>query len=179
MPGVEVTIPETRNSNADYTIYVLRVSHLKGTKLSEVRYSQFFELHKKLRKIIKPYPEFPARRLVRKLDPKVVEARRQCLEGYIQALVAHEPIHQLVLTFLGVPEGGYDGPDASTNSTDSMHAPHSAALSVNWEEVNKAALARVQDDVIHKVLCENADGKLDTAALQDNALIGMLTAMYN
>ncbi|XP_062516705.1 uncharacterized protein LOC134192047 [Corticium candelabrum] len=54
----------------------------------------------KLRRIVRPYPEFPSKRLVKKSDPKVVQYRRKGLEIYIQGLVEVLPVHQLVLEFL-------------------------------------------------------------------------------
>jgi hypothetical protein len=49
---------------------------------------------------VKPYPEFPSKRLVKKSDPRVVEYRQRGLESYIQGLVQLSPVNELVLEFL-------------------------------------------------------------------------------
>ena len=177
MPSLEVTIPDTRHADADFTVYILRVTSSRGSKLSEVRYSQFYELHKKLRRSIKPYPEFPARRLIRKLDPKVVETRRQRLEAYLQALVSQDPVHHLVLEFLDVPKDDFNSDFADGSVHRDMQSHHTAALCCNWDEINRWALNRVQPNLIQRTITGTSNIHAD--GVQDNALTGMLVAMYH
>jgi hypothetical protein len=99
--SISVSIPATRHVEVGgFTTYQLRVVWGRTNHVVSKRYSEFFELHKKLRKIVKPYPEFPSKRLVKKSDPRVVEYRQRGLESYIQGLVQLSPVNELVLEFL-------------------------------------------------------------------------------
>ena len=185
MQLVEATIPETKQTAADFTVYVVRVVHPKGTKVVEKRYSEFFELHKKLRKEnVRPYPEFPSKRLVRKRDPKVVEARRQQLEAYLEEFLAQEKIPRLVLSFLGVDldEGENDGQEESDWFEQSRRmAHHTSALCIDWDVVNARAVQDLDAPSLEQLYAV-AEGRAATQAivsgLQDSALSGLLMTLY-
>lgn len=182
MPLVEATIPETKQTAADFTVYVIRVVHPKGTKVIEKRYSEFFELHKKLRKEnIRPYPEFPSKRLVRKRDPKVVEARRQQLECYLGEFLAFENVPRLVLAFLGVvlEEGGSE--DESDGLGDRRHhLRHTPALSVDWDVVNARAMEELDSTTLEtlRAVAVGQARNADIMGLPDSSLAGVLLALY-
>lgn len=79
----------------EYAIYVIEVSRNAGEKMPAAswmisrRYSEFHELHQKLRS---KYPsvrnlDFPRRRVVMKLQSDFLQKRRQALENYLRELL--------------------------------------------------------------------------------------------
>eukprot|EP00118_Oscarella_pearsei_P012386 m.90983 g.90983 ORF g.90983 m.90983 type:complete len:187 (+) comp36673_c0_seq14:64-624(+) len=100
---MNVSIPSTRLIESEgFTVYHLRVVYKETNQIVNRRYSEFFELYRKLRKVVKPHPDFPSKRWIKKTDPKVVEYRRKGLESYIQDLAGLKPDHELVLKFLNL-----------------------------------------------------------------------------
>ncbi|KAH9492963.1 Sorting nexin-24 [Bulinus truncatus] len=64
----------------------------------EKRYSEFEELHKQLKKVIKT-PEFPPKKVL-KWNTKVLEQRRVGLDTYFQGILEHDPMPNALLMFL-------------------------------------------------------------------------------
>ncbi|XP_065836438.1 sorting nexin-29-like isoform X2 [Oscarella lobularis] len=117
--SMNISIPSTRLvENEGYTVYQLRVVTKETNQIVSKRYSEFFELHKKLRKFLRPHPDFPSKRWVKKTHPKVVEYRRKGLETYIQELVSFDPVPELVLEFLDVEKYGKKRTERSSSAVN-------------------------------------------------------------
>ncbi|XP_026075289.1 sorting nexin-24-like isoform X2 [Carassius auratus] len=105
MHPVEVSIPSFRSegSNAEkgYTVFKIEVLMCGRQHTVEKRYSEFYALHKMLKKIIKP-PEIPSKH-VRNWVPKVLDQRRHGLELYLQTiLMENEVLPKIFLDFLNI-----------------------------------------------------------------------------
>ena len=84
----------------NFTVFVIEV-YVGGRKhVTRKRYSEFEELHKKLKKIIWT-PEFPPKKVL-KWNVKNLELRRLGLEAYLQRILeqGEPPLH--VSSFLGI-----------------------------------------------------------------------------
>lgn len=85
----------------------------------ERRYSEFEDLHKQLKKLIKT-PEFPPKKVL-KWSNKVLEQRRVGLESYLQGVVLFETVPKAVFEFLEIPVEN-EGIDFEKNAAySSMH----------------------------------------------------------
>ncbi|XP_075570331.1 sorting nexin-22 [Pelecanus crispus] len=95
--------PQAAARSPDKAHTVFRVEVLCNGRRHTVakRYSEFQELHKRIKKTCK-VPDFPPRHVPNWM-PKVLEQRRQGLELYIQGVLYHnEELPQDVLDFLKV-----------------------------------------------------------------------------
>nr|KAG5699541.1 hypothetical protein BaRGS_033737 [Batillaria attramentaria] len=66
----------------------------------ERRYTEFEELHKQVKKMMKT-PEFPPKKVL-KWNSKVLEQRQRGLEAYLQGVVSYEAIPKAILHFLEI-----------------------------------------------------------------------------
>ncbi|XP_005112274.2 sorting nexin-24 [Aplysia californica] len=98
---LRVNIPSFRKVKEDdemYTVFLVDVWLSGHHQVIEKRYSEFEELHKQLKKIMKT-PEFPPKKVL-KWNTKVLEQRRVGLDAFFQGVLEHEPTPSIVHTFL-------------------------------------------------------------------------------
>ncbi|CAL1543888.1 unnamed protein product [Lymnaea stagnalis] len=98
---IRVNIPSFRKVKEGddvYTAFSVDVWIAGRHHVIEKRYSEFEELHKQLKKIIKT-PEFPPKKVL-KWNTKVLEQRRLGLDTYFQGVLEHEPTPNVLLLFL-------------------------------------------------------------------------------
>ncbi|NXO04790.1 SNX22 protein, partial [Rhinopomastus cyanomelas] len=112
-----------RSPNRAHTVFRVEVLCNGWQHTMTKRYSEFQELHKRIKKTCK-VPDFPSRHVPNWL-PKALEQRRQGLELYIQGVLYHnEEVPQDVLDFLMVRRCPQD-PKASSPFVDT---PRSSRL---------------------------------------------------
>ncbi|XP_043916691.1 sorting nexin-24 isoform X1 [Protopterus annectens] len=99
----------------------------------EKRYSEFYTLHKKLKKFMKT-PEMPSKH-VRNWIPKVLEQRRQGLELYLQTVIMeNEELPKVLIEFLNIrhlpslPKAESCGSFDETESEESSKLSHQPVL---------------------------------------------------
>ncbi|XP_059159980.1 sorting nexin-24-like [Physella acuta] len=98
---IRVNIPSFRKvkeGDETYTVFSVDVWVSGRHHVIEKRYSEFEELHKQLKKIIKT-PEFPPKKVL-KWNTKVLEQRRLALDSYFQGVVEQDPMPNVLLLFL-------------------------------------------------------------------------------
>ena len=98
---LRVTIPSFRkvkDGEDSYTVFVVDVWSSGRHHIIEKRYSEFEELHKQLKKIMKT-PEFPPKKML-KFNAKVLEQRRLGLDTYFQGVLEYEQIPSFMHEFL-------------------------------------------------------------------------------
>ncbi|GAB1605231.1 sorting nexin-24-like [Argonauta hians] len=85
---IRVSIPSFRKvegeNDRSYTVFYVQVWMSGRYNSVERRYTEFEDLHKRLKKLIAT-PEFPPKKML-KWNPKVLEQRRQRLQLYIQTV---------------------------------------------------------------------------------------------
>uniref|UniRef100_A0A0B6ZWY8 PX domain-containing protein n=1 Tax=Arion vulgaris TaxID=1028688 RepID=A0A0B6ZWY8_9EUPU len=98
---LRVSIPSFRkvkDEDDSYTVFMVDV-WFKGQHMKiEKRYSEFEDLHKQLKKIMKT-PEFPPKKVL-KWNTKILEQRRLGLHAYFQGIVDQDPPPHALLLFL-------------------------------------------------------------------------------
>ncbi|KAL8625419.1 hypothetical protein ACOMHN_018564 [Nucella lapillus] len=106
----------------------------------ERRYSEFEELHKQVKKMMKTR-EFPPKKVL-KWNNKVLEQRRLGLESYLQGVVVYEAVPRAVLEFLQISleDNGMD-----FENTSAPYAPkHQAVVTFTedayLQDVNRGTL---------------------------------------
>uniref|UniRef100_A0A8C4NMZ3 Sorting nexin 22 n=1 Tax=Eptatretus burgeri TaxID=7764 RepID=A0A8C4NMZ3_EPTBU len=102
---LEVAVPafsqEGSEPDRGYTLFKVEVLANGRKHVVKKRYSEFYALNKKLKKVIQT-PEFPSKH-VRNWIPKVMEQRRQGLENYLQGLICQGgEVPKPLLEFLGI-----------------------------------------------------------------------------
>ncbi|XP_021346012.1 sorting nexin-24-like [Mizuhopecten yessoensis] len=98
---IRVTVPSFRkggDNNDSYTVFNVEVCASGRLTNVEKRYSEFEDLHKQLKKIIRT-PEFPPKKVM-KWNPKVLEQRRIGLQVYLKGVVENEYISKSIQRFL-------------------------------------------------------------------------------
>ncbi|KAJ7987197.1 hypothetical protein DPEC_G00336250 [Dallia pectoralis] len=105
MHNVKISIPSFRLEDnpmeKGYTVFKIEVLMNGRQHTVEKRYSEFHNLHKTLKKSIKP-PELPSKH-VRNWVPKVLEQRRHGLEFYLQTIIMeNEVLPKIFLDFLNI-----------------------------------------------------------------------------
>lgn len=118
---IQVFIPTFRKvedeNEKSYTVFCIEVNVSGRLYDVEKRYSEFEELHKKVKKRMAT-PEFPPKKVM-KWNSKVLEHRRQGLEAYLQGLLSLEKIPRPVLSFLSIGHLGNYGSFDSLDQIDS------------------------------------------------------------
>jgi len=132
---VRVMIPNYRNMmerDKNYTVYCIEVIFNGNVKLLQKRYSEFYDMYKKLQKVIFVKMSFPPKRVLNK-DHKVLESRRKGLESYLQALLqeVQENIPERLQKFLEIEDIDFsddelvaehsDGDEDNTKVHNSQH----------------------------------------------------------
>uniref|UniRef100_UPI00358FBFBF sorting nexin-24 isoform X2 n=1 Tax=Myxine glutinosa TaxID=7769 RepID=UPI00358FBFBF len=102
---LEVAVPafsqEGSEPDRGYTLFKVEVLVNGRKHVVKKRYSEFYTLNKKLKKVIQT-PEFPSKH-VRNWIPKVMEQRRQGLDNYLQGLICQGgEVPKPLLEFLGI-----------------------------------------------------------------------------
>uniref|UniRef100_A0A4W5P6W2 Sorting nexin 24 n=2 Tax=Hucho hucho TaxID=62062 RepID=A0A4W5P6W2_9TELE len=105
MHNVRIFIPSFRSEDnpieKGYTVFKVDVLMNGRQHTVKKRYSEFHNLHKILKKSIKP-PEIPSKH-VRNWIPKVLEQRRHGLELYLQTIIMeNEVLPKIFLDFLNI-----------------------------------------------------------------------------
>uniref|UniRef100_A0AAY5KF57 PX domain-containing protein n=1 Tax=Esox lucius TaxID=8010 RepID=A0AAY5KF57_ESOLU len=105
MHNVRISIPSFRSEDnpmeKGYTVFKIEVLMNGRQHTVEKRYSEFHNLHKMLKKSLKP-PELPSKH-VRNWVPKVLEQRRHGLELYLQTVIMeNEVLPKIFLDFLNI-----------------------------------------------------------------------------
>ncbi|BFY97112.1 hypothetical protein BsWGS_00152 [Bradybaena similaris] len=98
---LRVSIPSFRKVKEEedsYTVFLVDVWISGRHYTIEKRYSEFEELHKQLKKVIKT-PEFPPKKVL-KWNTKILEQRRLGLHSYFQGVVDQDPLPHCLLLFL-------------------------------------------------------------------------------
>ncbi|KAK7116624.1 sorting nexin-24-like isoform X2 [Littorina saxatilis] len=117
---IRVSIPAYRKVKEDdavYTVFTVDIWVSGQHHMVERRYSEFEELHKQIKKLMK-CPEFPPKKVL-KWNNKVLEHRRFALEVYLQGVVYHEAMPKAVFEFLDISMED-DGLDFEKNSVTYM-----------------------------------------------------------
>ncbi|CAG5128200.1 unnamed protein product [Candidula unifasciata] len=98
---LRVSIPSFRKvkeGEDSYTVFLVDVWISGRHYTIEKRYSEFEELHKQLKKVMKT-PEFPPKKVL-KWNTKILEQRRLGLHAYFQGIVDQDPPPHSLLLFL-------------------------------------------------------------------------------
>ncbi|KAK7009093.1 sorting nexin-24 [Biomphalaria glabrata] len=99
--SLKVNIPSFRKvkeGDEVFTAFTVDVWIAGRHHVIEKRYSEFEDLHKQLKKVIKT-PEFPPKKVL-KWNSKVLEQRRIGLDTYFQGILENDPIPNALLVFL-------------------------------------------------------------------------------
>ncbi|XP_057300347.1 sorting nexin-24-like [Hydractinia symbiolongicarpus] len=103
---VRVMIPTfktvtNQDDGKNYTVYCIEVIHNGKIVQVERRYSEFYDIYRKLQKIIDRKISFPPKRVLNK-DGKLLETRRKGLQFYLQAVLHlfQDDIPERLLNFL-------------------------------------------------------------------------------
>jgi len=102
----------------NFTVYCVEVVYKGQVKTLEKRYSEFYEVYKKLNKVHGVKINFPPKHVLNK-DNRLLESRRVGLESYLKAML-HEyqgNIPQLLLDFLELGNINDDS-DSECDATD-------------------------------------------------------------
>ncbi|PVD20282.1 hypothetical protein C0Q70_20779 [Pomacea canaliculata] len=100
---IRVSVPSFRKVKEEdetFTVFLVDVWVSGRRHTVERRYTEFEDLHKQVKKMIKT-PEFPPKKVL-KWNNKVLEQRRHGLEAYLQGVVCCEAIPRPVLHFLEI-----------------------------------------------------------------------------
>lgn len=134
---LDVSIPSFRHEDSDmergFTVFKIEVLVSGRKHVIEKRYSEFYTLHKKLKKFMKT-PEMPSKH-VRNWIPKVLEQRRQGLELYLQTVIMdNEELPKVLIEFLNIrhlpslPKAESYGSFDETESEESSKLSHQPVL---------------------------------------------------
>ncbi|XP_012557246.1 sorting nexin-24 isoform X1 [Hydra vulgaris] len=101
---MRIVIPKYQSafsSEASYTVYCVEVIHNGKVINLQKRYSEFYDLHKKLQKVLNIKFAFPPKRVLNK-DKNLLEMRREMLELFLQAVLneVQMDIPNILLEFL-------------------------------------------------------------------------------
>ncbi|XP_046366812.1 sorting nexin-24-like [Haliotis rufescens] len=83
-----------------FTVFFLEVWVSGRLHTVEKRYTEFEELHKQLKKVMRT-PEFPPKKVL-KWNSKVLEQRRSGLQSYLQGTLDGDILPKSLLKFLGI-----------------------------------------------------------------------------
>ncbi|XP_074651193.1 sorting nexin-24-like [Tubulanus polymorphus] len=159
---IRVSVPSSRrleDSRSSYTVFRIQVYLSGRCHVIEKRYSEFEEVHKKLKKIIKT-PEFPPKHVL-KYHPKILEQRRQGFENYLQGIVDKGTVPKSLLMFLGIESMIYMTEDSTESLEDEYESEE--------EELSHQPVINIS---LHNIQNDNKGGFPDIVAQ------GVLSALY-
>lgn len=200
---VQILIPSTlqkQHKNTQYTLYCIEV-YLSG-KCYKVdrRYSEFYELHRKLKKYYNQIGNLPPKRL-KNLNQKLIEQRRISLEKYLQNL-CKIGLNTELDEFLNLPI------DKSINLKN-LNQPHKTLFGKQDKQTNEyhQCMIGFKNDYLFSFdydlknhfssnssansysssdsqksdsnSCASSSSTISTNSLQDICLLGYLEAIYS
>ncbi|XP_066913436.1 sorting nexin-22-like isoform X2 [Clytia hemisphaerica] len=123
---IRLLIPNHRTiieNNKSFTVYCVEVVCDGKVTNVEHRYSEFYELYRKLSKMIAGKIVFPPKRLLNNKDVKLIEARRKGLQQYLQTVLYtfQDNVPPRLLDFLGIPDY-YDQQYDNNFTTDELNS---------------------------------------------------------
>lgn len=140
---IRVSIPRHRKVKEEdevYTVFIVDVWVSGRHHVVERRYSEFEELHKQVKKMMKTR-EFPPKKVL-KWNNKVLEQRRLGLESYLQGVVMYEAVPKAVLEFLQISmeEEGMDFENTSAPYVPTHQAVVTFPEDAYLQDVNRGTL---------------------------------------
>ncbi|XP_076465098.1 sorting nexin-24-like isoform X2 [Babylonia areolata] len=140
---IRVSIPGHRKVKEDddvYTVFTVDVWVSGRHHMVERRYSEFEDLHKQIKKMMKT-PDFPPKKVL-KWNNKVLEQRRHGLENYLQGVVTYEAVPKAVLEFLEITleEDGMDFENPSNTYVPTHQAVVTFTEDAYLQDVNRGTL---------------------------------------
>jgi len=105
---IRVLIPHHKlvvENGKSFTVYCIEVVCDGKVTNVERRYSEFYELYKKLSKMMDAKISFPPKRILNNKDIKLLEARKKGLELYLQTVLYtfQDDVPERLLEFLAIP----------------------------------------------------------------------------
>ncbi|XP_064619708.1 sorting nexin-24-like [Lineus longissimus] len=112
------------DASSSYTVFRIEVVIGRRCHILEKRYSEFEDLHKQLKKVIKT-PDFPPKKVLNR-HPKVLEQRRQMFQTYLQDILDSGKIPKSLISFLGISLSSNDKLSLATSidSLDQLSGHH-------------------------------------------------------
>ncbi|KAK7486807.1 hypothetical protein BaRGS_00021954 [Batillaria attramentaria] len=140
---IRVSVPRFRKVKEDdetYTVFVVDVWVSGRHHVVERRYTEFEELHKQVKKMMKT-PEFPPKKVL-KWNSKVLEQRQRGLEAYLQGVVSYEAIPKAILHFLEIrdEDEGIDFDKSTTSYIPTHQAVVTFPQEAYLQDVNRGTL---------------------------------------
>ncbi|CAH1796405.1 unnamed protein product [Owenia fusiformis] len=148
---LKVAIPRFRRVEEDgdkgsYTVYCVDV-YVNGRQHSvEKRYSEFEDLHKHLKRTIRP-PVFPPKKF-QNWNPKVLEKRKQGLEEYLQGIVQQGMIPKSLCHFLDLNATLGMGSEESLDQLDYKEPSHQPLLAFTEDPFIHAKTDGILPDIV-------------------------------
>lgn len=152
--GIYVQIPRHRTIEPpfgnSYTVYCVEVFNDTQKHSIEKRYREFYKLRKKLKKVIKPHPKFPPKKVGKNVK-HVVEVRQVKLERYLNTIVqiSNNDVLAELFRFLDVIP-------TSSSATMQKHL-ESDAINDRWDNLPPIArlnLEPTSQDIISNIVTE-------------------------
>eukprot|EP00800_Vazella_pourtalesii_P022326 TRINITY_DN8713_c0_g1_i1.p1 TRINITY_DN8713_c0_g1~~TRINITY_DN8713_c0_g1_i1.p1 ORF type:complete len:170 (+),score=38.61 TRINITY_DN8713_c0_g1_i1:14-523(+) len=156
-----IQIPKHRNvessSGNSYTLYCVEVFNGAQHHIVEKRYREFYKLRNKLKKVIKPHPKFPPKKMAKNVR-HVIQVRKRKLERYLNAVAKVEDAELLaeLFRFLDV---------IPIRLTPSLNEIEGSGVVTRWEGIPSVAIPCVET--------------VSTDCMAENIIEGVLSAVYN
>ena len=156
-----IEIPKHRNvessSGNSYTLYCVEVFNGTQKHIVEKRYREFYKLRNKLKKIIKPHPKFPPKKMAKNVK-HVIQVRQRKLERYLNNVAQVENTELLaeLFRFLDV---------IPIRLSPSLNEIEGSGVVARWEGIPSIAIPCMQ--------------AVSTECMTENIIEGVLSAVYN
>lgn len=130
VPSFRQVIDHERDKK--HTAFQIQIVYNGAIKTLEKRYSEILELHKRLQKTVSLRADFPSRILISR-DWKFLEARRQGLENYLQAVI-HEGWEELPVEVYSFFQVDAIAQPSQNEDTDSLDGEFDAKRPISYHQ---------------------------------------------
>ncbi|EDO46056.1 predicted protein [Nematostella vectensis] len=171
---IRISIPKyrkIRDESGEYTVFEIRVARPGGQAMVERRYSEFSKFNKKLREIIEP-PTLPPKTILNK-SSRLLEARREGLEYYLQNLIGIYEVYGLLGEFLDMVLPTATPSRSRTSSIDDVDAEVDYVSQPTHQN-----LLLFTKDLVMEYFGNGENGCMDRNSLPDTVIKGVLDGLY-